>query len=64
LISLYTYVDMAQLFKVKVTTIRNWQSQGLFKVMGYRRLGKWAKEAIVSEEEVKLLIKKKYVQGR
>lgn len=57
---LYTYQDIADIFKVVPTTVRNWKHQGLFKIVGYRRLGRWAKEAIVEESEVKLLIKKKF----
>jgi len=58
---LFTYVDMAKLFRVQVSTIRNWRSKGFFRPLGYRRLGRWVKEAVVSEEEVKLLIKRKYI---
>lgn len=62
MISLYTYEDMSKIFRVSIKTIYSWKCQGLFKIIGYRRLGKFAKEAVVSEEEVKLLIKRKYVR--
>ncbi len=60
MIQLYTYEDIAKLFEVRVSTVRKWKQAGEFKIVGYRRLGKWAKKAIVSEEQVKLLIKTKY----
>lgn len=59
-LKLYTYRDMAEIFKVGISTVRNWKYAGDFKVYGYRRLGRWAREALVKESEVKLLIKKKY----
>ena len=61
-IELYTYSDLARIFRVSVNTIRNWKWAGQFKVLGYRKLGMWAKEAVVSEEEVKKLIRKKYIR--
>ena len=61
-IKLYTYQEMSELFKVQIGTIYRWQCEKLFKVYGYRKLGKWRKEALVTESEIKLLQQKKYIQ--
>ena len=57
----YTYAEMSKIFRVSITTIRNWKWKGKFKVMGYRPLGGWAREALVSSAEIKRLIKKHYI---
>lgn len=56
----YTYDEIADLFSVRTQTVRNWKAQGLFKIIGYRRLGKWKRIAVVDANEVKLLIKKRF----
>lgn len=56
----FTYENMAEIFKVDITTIRNWKHAGDFKIIGYRRIGKWKKEAIVDATEVRNLVYKKY----
>ena len=57
-IELYTYEEVADILKVSVGTVRNWRSQGLFKP-GYKKLGPWKKIALVSEKDVKRLVKLK-----
>lgn len=59
----YNYRDLAALFHVSRQTIRNWRWQGDFEIAGYRRLkGFGKKEAVVTEEETKLLIYKKLIK--
>lgn len=58
----YTYEEIAEIFKVEVETVRNWKHAGHFKIIGYRRLGRWRKEAVVDADEVKKLIYKKYAE--
>ncbi len=57
-IELYDYREIAKILRVKVNTVRTWKTKGFFSIVGYRRLGKWAKEAVVSGDEVERLIKK------
>lgn len=58
----YTFKQMADdVFHVRVETIRRWHSEGLFKVLGYIKKGKWRKVCLVSEDEVIKLIAKKII---
>jgi transposase len=58
----YNYKEIPALFRVSIQTVRNWAWRGDFKPCGYRRLKGWnKKEAVVTEEQVKLLILKKLI---
>lgn len=61
----YTYNEIAEIFRVKTETVRNWKSKREFQIYGYRRyvdkLGLRRKEALVTEEEVLNLCKKKFI---
>lgn len=61
---LYTYKEIAGLFKVRDTTVRKWKSEGLFKILGYRKISRFHKEAVVSPLEVlKLVLQKFKMEG-
>lgn len=61
---LYTYREIGALFGVRDSTVRKWKSQGLFKILGYRRISRFNKEAVVSPLEVlKLFLQKIEVEG-
>lgn len=59
-IVLYTYQEIADLFRVRIRTVRNWAYTKQFKVYRYRRVGPFTWEAVVKEDEVKLLMDKKF----
>ena len=59
-----TYEELADACRVSVKTIRNWKSRGVFKIQGYKRLGKWKKIALVSVEEAKKTIQKSITRPR
>ena len=62
---LYTYEDIAEIMNVSVRTVRNWKYLGVFKILGYRRIGRGTKrEAVVLETEVKNLLAQKIIPPR
>jgi transposase len=58
MIEIYTYRQIADIFGVKIKTVRNWHWAGKFKILGYRKLKGWKREAVVNGEEVKVLMEK------
>lgn len=61
MIELYTYQQIADIFGVRITTVRNWRHAKKFEILGYRKVGRWAKQALVSEEQVKALMGKVFL---
>ena len=59
---LWTYDEIAEHFRVRISTVRKWKCAGQFEIWGYKRLGKWCKIALVEDSEVALLQIKKYPQ--
>jgi transposase len=67
-IRFYSYNEIAEIFKVKVSTVKNWKAIGKLQIYGYRPFrqrhqGRITREAVFTEAEVLRLCEDIFQRG-